>query len=84
MASFSSFKVEPLSEGNYATWSARMQAYLTINGMWKVVESGVSDSSSTELKEKDAQALSMIIMGLGDELVLWPQVLQRLNNYGNF
>ncbi|GAQ88778.1 hypothetical protein KFL_004580070, partial [Klebsormidium nitens] len=55
--------MEPLSEGNYHSWSIKMKSYLITKSLWK----GVTDPSANA--EESELALALITLNVADHLL---------------
>ena len=63
MSGFNKVTIEPLSDGNYGTWSVRMKALLIAKGLWGAV------SGEEESDEHDLQAHCEVILRVTDPLL---------------
>ncbi len=61
MATDEKLVMERLDVDNYATWSIRMRAYLTVKGLWDVVSGESSDATA------DKKALAQIVLHVKDQ-----------------
>ena len=51
---------------NFPIWKFKMQAYLKEHGCWDVVEHGVLATVASRTAEKDAAAMSKIVLRVSD------------------
>jgi gag-polypeptide of LTR copia-type/GAG-pre-integrase domain/Domain of unknown function (DUF4219) len=74
-----SVKIEPLHDGNYATWAVRMRALLEHKDLWDVVNVGppvvpegadaMQRAAAAAYQRQDRQARSLIALNVSDALL---------------